>query len=37
MPTEEAICTQLIILVSNMCAFVVAFATVDRYLSLDYG
>ena len=36
MPSEEDICTQLIILVSNVCACIVVLLTADRFLSLDY-
>jgi hypothetical protein len=37
MTSEEDICTQLILLVSNLCGLAVTFLTVDRYVQLHYG
>jgi hypothetical protein len=36
MPSEEAMCTQLILLVSNLCAFVATFLAIDRYIDRGY-
>jgi hypothetical protein len=34
---EQDFCTELILLVSNLCGLIVTFLTVDRYVQLTYG
>ena len=37
MACEDDLCTQIMLLVSNMCAIIVTFLSVDRYMTLNYG
>lgn len=37
MTYDEDLCTQLILLMSNLCGLIVTFLSVDRYVQLTYG
>jgi hypothetical protein len=37
MATEEDVFTQIMLLLSNLCAVIVAFLSADRYTQLNYG
>ena len=37
MACEDDLCTQIMLLVSNMCAIIVTFLSMDRDMPLDHG
>ena len=37
MACEDDLCTQIMLLVSNMCAIIFTFLSVDRYMTLNHG
>ena len=37
MACEDDLCTEIMLLVSNMCPIIVTFLSMDRYMTLNYG